>query len=54
MEFLPVKDLNKHRVCDLRQDCKELIIVRGNCKTIITVNSEGTLAVKYEVVSPVK
>ena len=51
MEFTQIKDLNNHRICDLRQDRKEVVIVRGDCKTIIAVNSDGTLDVKYEVVS---
>lgn len=41
----PIRDLNKHRICDISEDNKVISIVRGNCITYITANSDGTLNV---------
>lgn len=48
MEYTPMKDLNKHRTCDRSVDKRIVAIVRGDCKTIITANPDGTLDVKFE------
>lgn len=50
MDYIPMKDLNKHRTCDRSSDRKVISIVRGNCKTIITANPDGTLNVSYELI----
>lgn len=50
MEYTPLKDLNKNRVCDRSEDGKTITIVRKGCKTIITANADGTLEVKYEMI----
>lgn len=50
MEYIPMKDLNKHRTCDRSADGKVVEIVRDNCKTIITANPDGTLNVNYELI----
>lgn len=41
----PVRDLNKHRICDISEDNKIVTIVRDNCITYITANADGTLNV---------
>ena len=51
MEYTPMKDLNKHRTCDRSADKKVVTIVRGDCKTIITANPDGTLNVEYEKIA---
>lgn len=50
MTYIPMKDLNKHRTCDRSADMRTITIVRGNCKTIITANPDGTLNVDYEFI----
>lgn len=50
MEYTPMKDLNKHRTCDRSADGKIVEIIRGDCKTIITANPDGTLNVTYELI----
>ena len=50
VEYTPLKDLNKNRVCDRSEDGKTITIVRKGCKTIITANADGTLEVKYEMI----
>ena len=44
----PIRDLNKHRICDISEDNKVISIVRGNCITYITANPDGTLHVTSE------
>ena len=51
MDFTPVKDLNKHRTCDISSDLKIITIVRGDCKTIITANPDGTLDYKFSKIA---
>lgn len=45
---IPIRDLNKHRVCDISVDSRIVTIVRGNCITYITANSDGTLNIRSE------
>lgn len=40
-----IKNLNKHRVCDRSYDKKVITIKDGNCLTIITAASDGTLKI---------
>ncbi len=51
MEYTPMKDLNNHRTCDRSADEKIVTIVRGDCKTIITANPDGTLNVEFEIIA---
>ena len=51
MEQIPMKDLNKHRTCDRSEDGKIVEIIRGDCKTIITANPDGTLNVAYKKIA---
>ncbi len=48
-KFYQVKDLNKHRACDISEDKKVITIVRGNCLTRITANPDGTLNFEFEL-----
>ena len=51
MDYIPMKDLNKHRICDRSKDKKTITIVRDGCKTIITANTDGTLNISFELVA---
>ena len=48
--FSPIKDLNMHRTCDIRDDRKMATIQRDGCLTIITVNPDGTLNISFKYV----
>lgn len=41
-----IRNLNDKLVCTLSEDNKTVIIKKGNCETIITANSDGTLDIK--------
>ena len=47
--FEPIRDLNNHRTCDIRDDGKVVTIQRDGCLTIITARADGTLDVKFEL-----
>lgn len=51
MDYTPMNDLNNHRTCDRSSDEKVVTIVRGDCKTIITANPDGTLNVQFEMIA---
>lgn len=51
MDYIPMKDLNKHRICDRSKDKKTVTIIRDGCKTIITANTDGTLNISFELVA---
>lgn len=50
MNCSPIRDLNKHRTGDISEDGKVITIVKGNCKTIITANPDGTLNYECELI----
>lgn len=47
----PIKDLNKHRVCDISDDQKVITIVRKDCITYITANPDGTLSIASKYIT---
>lgn len=51
MNCTPIKDLNKHRTGDISEDGKVITIIRGNCKTTITANPDGTLHYECELIA---
>lgn len=40
-----VKNLDGKRVCDISNDRQLIIIGRGNCRTLIKANNDGTLCI---------
>ena len=48
--FSPIRDLNNHRSCDMRDDGKMVTILNKGCLTIITAKADGTLNVQFKQV----
>lgn len=44
-------DLNNKRVCDVSEDGKQVVIIRGGCRTMITVSPTGHLQIVSDWVS---
>ena len=44
-------DLNNKRVCDVSEDGKQVVIIRGGCRTMITVSPSGHLQIVSDWVS---
>ena len=43
-----IKNLDGKRVCDISYDRQLIIIGRGDCRTYIKANSDGTLCVTHK------